>query len=64
MLWGRIYLLIGEVMVSVCNKGKQLEQERFSMAGGSLIESIDEHWLGAKNCPGHFALILNTMGCL
>ena len=33
-------------MVSVCNKGKQLEQERFSMAGGSLIESIDEHWLG------------------
>lgn len=51
-------------MVSVCNKGKQLEQERFSMAGGSLIESIDEHWLGAKNCPGHFALILNTMGCL
>lgn len=50
-------------MVSVCNKGKQLEQERFSMAGGSLIESIDEHWLGAK-CPGHFALILNTLGCL
>ena len=64
MLWGRIYLLIGEVMVGVCNKGKQLEQERFSMAGGSLIQSVDEHRLGAQNCPGHFAWIPNTLGCL
>lgn len=59
-----MYLLIGEVMAGVCNKGKQLEQERFSMAGGSLIQSIDEHWLGAQNYPGHFALIPNTLGCL
>lgn len=51
-------------MVGVCNKGKQLEQERFSMAGGSLIQSVDEHRLGAQNCPEHFAWIPNTLGCL
>ena len=53
---------MGEVTVSVCNKGKQLEQEGFSMALGSSIQGTDERRLHAQNWPRHLAFITNTMG--
>lgn len=48
--------------MSVCNKGKQLEQEGLSMALGSLIQSIDERWLRAQNWPRHLVFVTNMMG--
>lgn len=57
-----LYLLIGEITVSVLNKGKQQEQERVSMACASLIHSSDECRLGTQNCPRHFASNIIMLG--